>query len=109
MSLQHGSDSTHEIGPLMLGRTSQLVERQIQRFREFFRAHMKRAICAWAYRNPGIEANRRRHHEPVVVVGVFTDQIDASGRTEDPRRHPKVLLKVIGEGGCRRIVGLRSA
>jgi hypothetical protein len=35
-------------------------------------------VAAWRNGGSGIEADRCRHDESIVVIGVFTDQIDSS-------------------------------
>jgi hypothetical protein len=46
-------------------------------------------VMAWRKQGLRIETDRCRHDEPIVVIGVFTDQIDSSRRLVDPRRLSK--------------------
>jgi hypothetical protein len=39
----------------------------------------ERGPVAGGYGYPAVKINGRRHHEPVVVVGVFANQVHASG------------------------------
>ena len=46
------------------------------------------------------EAKGGRHDEAVVVVGVFADQIDASGGTKDSGASTEELLEMLSEFAC---------
>src|ERR1700733_14540186 len=64
-----------------------------RRRRKFVRINRQFAIAAWPNRNPAIKFDRGRHREPIVVVGVLADQIDAAGRAKHPGRTRKPRTK----------------
>ena len=51
---------------------------------ESIRVDLKNSVLAFCRGNPGIKPDRCRHHEPVVIVRVLTDKIDAAGGAENP-------------------------
>ena len=65
---------------------------------------MKVPIRTLAGRDQRIEANRRWHHEAVVIVGMFPNQIDTARSPENERMRPMRLLEPIGKGLRGRVV-----
>jgi hypothetical protein len=53
------------------------------------------AVLAGRDSNPSIGSDGRRHDETIVVVRMFSDQIDASRRTIDPWPSAKKLMKFV--------------
>ena len=81
----------------------------IDRFTEVLGANLNRAVRTSTGGDPRIEANRDRHHEPVVVIGVFADQVDPPRRPEDRRTRVIRTLEVVGQQLCGRFVAGRRA
>jgi hypothetical protein len=50
-----------------------------------FRKYVQEVIATRSECGPGVEVNRCRQHESIVVVGMFADEIYAAGRAEDAR------------------------
>src|SRR5262249_22991124 len=67
-------------------------------------AHMQSAIWTRTGRDPGVKADRRRHHETVVIVRMFADQVDTAGSTEDRRTRAIRAFKFVAQQLRRRFV-----
>jgi hypothetical protein len=53
------------------------------------------AVMAGRNGNPSIEFDGCRHGETIVVVRMFSDQVDASRSTIDPRTGTKKLMECL--------------
>jgi hypothetical protein len=56
----------------------QTIEIELDLLGVIFRMNHELPVAAWRNGGSGIEADRCRHDESIVVIGVFTDQIDSS-------------------------------
>ena len=80
---QDTGDAEHVITPSAGALRGKVVEIKFKVAGEFFRVDHELAIGSRGDRDIGRESDSGGHDEAVVVVGVFADQVDASGRAED--------------------------
>ena len=69
-------------GPLAVGR--QAIEGELVGPIEVDRVGDHPAVVAWPHRDPDRPIDGQGHDEPVVVVGVFADEVDPAWGTDDP-------------------------
>ena len=99
--LQGGGDAMDEVAPVLARRTGESVERQRTFLVRMFGVNLDDAIGTFSGGDPGVKADRHRHGEAVVVIGVLADQINATGcpknlraRAESPRKRESRRLTV---------------
>src|SRR5258708_12664450 len=92
--LKHAGDCEKVVTPRAGALPRQMVEIEFKLAGKFFGAdHQFLVWAAGSDRDVSGETDGRRHYEAIVVVGVFADQVDASGSAEYPRVIPEELLK----------------
>jgi hypothetical protein len=70
---QYFHNANYVIAPVPGARGWQMVEIELNLLGIIFGMNHKVAVRAWRNRGSGIETDRCRHDEAVVVIGVFTD------------------------------------
>ena len=90
-------NSQHVVTPCAGPLLGQVVKIELEITGEFFRVDYKLPIRPRRNGHIRGEANGGRHDEAVVVIGVFSDQVDASGRAEDSRRNAEKFFEVLLE------------
>src|SRR6185437_5713696 len=109
-------DADHVIRPCMSW-TQITVQNDGYGFTEGARANIDSRIGPSRYREPGKKVNCRRHHEAVIVVGVLTDEIYATGSSIYLRSPSIDLLELLLKAfdlhrlrsGVRRLVRRKVA
>ena len=88
------------VTPLSCALLRKPVEVELEITRKFLRVNYQLPI--WPRSNCYIrrEGNCGRHDKAIVIVGVFANQIDASGRAENSRAMAEKFFEVLGELAC---------
>jgi hypothetical protein len=91
--LQNDSDSEHIVAPGTSALRRKLVQVKLVVSRKFLGVNLEHAI--WARRDGDVcrEADSGGHHETIVVVCVFPDQVDASWSAKDTRGTAKKFVE----------------
>ena len=76
-----------------------MVEIDLNLLGVIFGMYHEFAVRAWRNRGSGMETDRRRHDEAMVVIGVFADQIDSSRCLVNARRVLRKLDKSLLQSG----------
>ena len=69
-------------------------------FLQIFRERMQLVIVAWGNSNPGVKVDRRGKNETVIVVGVFTDEIDSARSTKNSWHGTEASRKGLRQPDC---------
>src|ERR1700686_5881083 len=93
-------DSEHVVAPRTGALFGQVVEIKLEVDGKFFRAHYELAIRPLGDCHICRKTDGGGHYETVVVVGVFADQVDATGSAEHPGMITEEFLKVLNEFVC---------
>src|SRR5579872_2484936 len=91
------SDPDHIVTPSADAAFGQMIEIEFELAGKFFGVNREPAILPRSNRHISRESNGRGHHEAVVVVGVFADQVDAAGCAEDLRTDSECFFEENGE------------
>ena len=82
---QHSGDSDHIVDPCLIALLRKIVEIEFETPGKLLRLQYELAISARRNSSVRRKADCGRHHEAIVVVGVFADEVDASGGSKDAR------------------------
>src|SRR5687768_18478774 len=85
-AFEHHSNTNRIITPVTLRRRIRLVQIKLDLLVEVFRSNSELSIFARPNTCEHGEIDRGGHDKAVVVVGVFADQVDTSGRAKSTRR-----------------------
>ena len=92
---KHAGDAEHVVAPGTGALLGQVVKVELEIAGEFFRVDRSAFDRARGDCDIGGESDGGGHDETVVVVGVFADQVDAAGRTEDSGTIAEALLETM--------------
>src|SRR4029077_2308095 len=94
---QNGSNPQHVVTPRADALFGQMIEIKLEVAGKFAGLDHQLAIPTRGDRHVGQEANGGGHNVAVVIVGVFADQVNASGSAEDPGLSSEGFFEVKGD------------
>jgi hypothetical protein len=81
-ALQHYGYSSHVITPVMLWRDA-ILQIDLDGFGEIRGMQQELAVSAGSNSDPDVELDRGRHYEPVIIVGVLSNEVDTAGSSKE--------------------------
>jgi hypothetical protein len=103
--VEHGGDAANIVAPVTCASSAQGVEIEFDTLGEIFRRDYDSSVIPRRSGNVGVELNRGRHDETIVVVRVLANQIYATRRATNYRRRTIALA----EGTIQRDGDLRGS
>src|SRR6266536_3156624 len=80
---KHDCNSANVVAPMMAGFRTSIVEVKFNPFGKVVRENRHHAIGPRSDRDCGSEADGDRHYKPIVIVSMFSDQVDPARSAKD--------------------------
>ena len=77
-----------------------ILQIDLDRFGEIRGMQQELAVTAGSNSDPDVEVDRRRHHEAIIVVGVLSNEVDATRSSVHARLIAVTLAEFLLQLGC---------